>query len=323
MCPFRCCLVALMLFCLCAECIQSQSAEAGAATNQVVASAQTATYCDLLEHSERFKNQIVRVQAIYETDFEKSVITSSACPLPFPMMIWVNFSDGWESRTNRKVRKAVLNAKWRVPLNVVFIGKIKTDGRYGHMDMYPLLIEVYKVDAAATLKDTAQPSAWKTYKNTNYNFVVKYPPDWSTYEGLTKNGITIAPRNVKQFHFRPEMGASGSVGQPSEADGTRSENLEEDFQSRLRVIKEYVKGRNVVVLAKITTKIEGLPAIESTVRYQDSTGLIWFDKDVLVHSDDDSTTYHLGLHCSPDDVSVLVPLFEAICKSFRILGPRT
>jgi hypothetical protein len=46
------------------------------------------------------------------------------------------------------VRKTVSAVKWRVPLDVVFIGKFMADGRYGHMDMYPLSIEVYEVEAA-------------------------------------------------------------------------------------------------------------------------------------------------------------------------------
>lgn len=151
--PFRWLLSAMALASLCAQC-QSQDA-GGVATNHAVASAQTVAYCELFEHSEKFKNQMVRVQAIYETDFEKSVITSPACPLSFPLMIWVEFDDRWESRTTRNVQKTVSNTKWRVPLNVVFIGKFKTDGGYGHMDMYPLSLEVYKVEAATTSKNAA------------------------------------------------------------------------------------------------------------------------------------------------------------------------
>ena len=96
---------------------------------------------------------MIRVHAIYERDFEKSVITSPSCPLPFPLMIWVEFDGHWESRTTRRVRKTVSEAKWRVPLDVVFIGKFKTNGRYGHMDMYPLSIEIYKVEAATVPKN--------------------------------------------------------------------------------------------------------------------------------------------------------------------------
>jgi hypothetical protein len=135
--------------------IQSQSTVPDSAANQIVASGLTVAYCDLLEHSGKFKNQTIRVQAIYETDFEKSVITSPSCPTPLPM-IWVTFDGHWESRTTRSIRKTVSKAKWHGPLDVVFVGKFKTDGRYGHMDMYPLSIEVYKVEAASTSKNAEQ-----------------------------------------------------------------------------------------------------------------------------------------------------------------------
>jgi hypothetical protein len=149
---FRCLLPALTLAFLGAGNIRSQSTGTGAATDQAVASAQTVAYCDLLGHSEKFKNQMIRVRAVYETDFEKSVITSPSCPAPRPMT-WVTFDDHWESRTARRVRQTVSQVKWRVPLDVVFIGKFKADGRYGQEDMYPLSIEVYKVEAATPPKN--------------------------------------------------------------------------------------------------------------------------------------------------------------------------
>jgi hypothetical protein len=149
---FRWLLPTLTLAFVSAGNVQSQNTEDSAATNQIVASAQTVDYCDLLEHSEKFKNQTIRVRAMYETDFEKSVITSPSCPTRLPMT-WVAFDGQWESRTARSVRKAVSKAKWRVPLDVVFIGKFKADGRYGHMDMYPLSIEVYKVETATISRD--------------------------------------------------------------------------------------------------------------------------------------------------------------------------
>jgi hypothetical protein len=155
---FRCLFPALTLVFLGAGSIQSQGSGTGETTNQTVASAQTVAYCDLLEHPEKFKNQMIRVQAIYEADFEKSVITSPSCPLPFPLMIWVEFDSHWESRTPRRARKTVLEVKWRLPLDVVFIGKFMTDGRYGHMDMYPLLTEVYKVEATTRPKKPEHPS---------------------------------------------------------------------------------------------------------------------------------------------------------------------
>jgi len=169
---------------------------------------------------------------------------------------------------------------------------------------------------------TIETSGWKPYKNANYNFVVKYPVQWSTYEGITKNGARMTPRNTKQFRLRPEIGVGGSVGQPSETDEKRSQNIEEDFQVGLSALKEYGNARNLTVLSKTSTTVQGLPAIESTIRYEDSsTGHIWFYKQILVHADSDSTSYHLSLRCSPDDVSVLIPVFDALRKTFRIRGP--
>jgi hypothetical protein len=148
---FHCLLPALTLVFLGAGDIQSQSTGTGAATNETIASAQTVAYCDLLDHSEKFKDQMIRVRAVYETDFEKSVITSPSCPTPLPTT-WVTFNGHWESRTTRSARKTVSRLKWRVPLDIVFIGKFKTDGPYGHMGLYPLSIEVYKVEASTARK---------------------------------------------------------------------------------------------------------------------------------------------------------------------------
>src|SRR5690348_6523992 len=106
-------LTALMLASLYAGSTQSQSTGTRAVTKQILASAKTISYCDLLQHSENFKNQVIRVEAIYETDFEKSVVTSASCPTPLPM-IWVDFDDHWQSRTVRSVRKVVSNVKWGV-----------------------------------------------------------------------------------------------------------------------------------------------------------------------------------------------------------------
>ena len=157
MCRCRYLVAALTLVLIGAATAHSQSKGSPPSTKQAAASGAPVTYCELLEHAEKYENQVVRVDAMYETDFEKSVITSQACPTPVPM-IWVNFDEHWESRTTRKVRKTVSDLKWRVPLNVVFIGRFKTDGHFGHMDMYPLLIEVLRVvSASAPKKVQASP----------------------------------------------------------------------------------------------------------------------------------------------------------------------
>jgi hypothetical protein len=172
-------------------------------------------------------------------------------------------------------------------------------------------------------QSTRQDVGWKTYRNAHYNFSLKYPADkWIQYEGVDRNGVGLTPRDKSNFKLRPEIGAGGAVGQPSETDDLRSRNLEEDFQIRLDALKEYWYARNLVVLSKEPTAVQGLAAIVSIIRYEDSSnGQIWFDKDILIHTEGDSPTYHLSLHCSPDDAAVLVPLFDRISKTFRILGP--
>jgi hypothetical protein len=191
--------------------------------------------------------------------------------------------------------------------------------RYFCVSVVALLLVI----AVVAQSPTVETSAWNTYKNANYNFAVKYPAQWSIYEGFTKNGITMTPRNTGQFHLRPEIGVGGNVGQPSVADEKRSRNIEEDFQFGLNALKEYGNARNLTVLSKTTTRVQDLPAIESTVRYEDSTtGRTWFYKEILIHADNDSTTYHLSLRCSTDDEPTLVPLINALYKTFRILGPR-
>lgn len=108
--------------------------------------AQTVPYCEVLNHPEAFKDRLIRVRALYETDFELAAITAPSCAMPIPAT-WVEFEQNWEHRTRWRVRRAIGGQQWRVQMDVVFIGMFRTGGQYGHMDMYPFLFEVYKVEA--------------------------------------------------------------------------------------------------------------------------------------------------------------------------------
>ena len=187
-----------------------------------------------------------------------------------------------------------------------------------------MVLLVFSVSAAVPSQSPyVKNRRWRTYRNANYNFSLRYPAHgWSKYEGFDQNGVSLRPLDKSRFHLPPEIGVGGAVGQPSDADETRSRNLEEDFQFGLDALKEYGHARNLVVLSKASTTIQGRRAIVSTTRYEhSSTGYIWFHKEILIHTEDDSPTYHLELYCSPDDAPVLVPLFDNISKTFRILGP--
>lgn len=144
-------LVCTGLVYLAAACaVHAQSADASKVTDEAVAAAQTTTFCEVQKSPERFNNKMIRMRALYETGFEMSVITAPSCETPLPTT-WVSFDNQWESRTKRGVRHALSNLKWSVQADVVFIGRFKSDGHYGHLDMYPLSIEVYKVEAVRAL----------------------------------------------------------------------------------------------------------------------------------------------------------------------------
>jgi len=124
----------------------AQKSETAAVPADAIAEARTATYCEIQEHPDRFRNTIIRVRGLYETDFEKSEMSVPSCPSPISTT-WISFDKQWESRTARKARRSLSSAKWGGQMDVVFVGLFKSDGRYGHMDMYPFSIEVYKVEA--------------------------------------------------------------------------------------------------------------------------------------------------------------------------------
>jgi hypothetical protein len=133
--------------CLSSFCVAyTQKTDNPKVTNEMIEGAQTVAYCEVEQHPETFKDTMVRVRGLYETDFEKSIITAPPCNLPV-FMTWVDFDKQWESRSKRQVRRALAKLKWGVQADVVFIGRFRSDGHYGHMDMYMSSIEVYKVEA--------------------------------------------------------------------------------------------------------------------------------------------------------------------------------
>ena len=115
-------------------------------TNDAVGGAQTVAYCEVQSNPGAFKDKMIRVRALYQTDFEHSALTAASCTAPIPMT-WVDFEKSWESRTSWRLHRATDRVKWRVQADVVFVGRFRTGGHFGHMDMYPYLIEVYKVEA--------------------------------------------------------------------------------------------------------------------------------------------------------------------------------
>jgi len=135
--------------------------------------------------------------------------------------------------------------------------------------------------------------------------------------------MLLTPRGKPNFRLPPAIGGGGGVGQPSAADEHRCRTLEEDFEFFLNAIRKRPSPRtqDLAVLSKTRVAVQGLPAIQSTIRYRNSFGEAWFDEEILIHTRDDGINYHLELHCSPDDLAVLLPLFDEVVATYRILGP--
>jgi len=188
---------------------------------------------------------------------------------------------------------------------------------------FSILLLCLSMPSALGSQSDHQDDGWKTYRNEHYNFSLRYPVDkWYQYEGVDKNGVELTPRDGSNFKLSPEIRVGGASGQPSEADETRSRNLGEDFQVGLDALKEYGNARNLVVLSKVPRKVQGLSALVSTIRYEDSSNRqIWLRKEILIHSESDSTTYRLSLLYSPDNAAALLPVFDRIAKTFHILSP--
>jgi hypothetical protein len=110
--------------------------------------AQTTSYCQLIDNPRLFNGKLVRVRALYETDFEKMALTAPACATPLPLT-WLDFESAWEPRTSWRRRRAMYAArsKWNVQTDVVLVGKFRSGGSFGHNGMYPFLLQVYKVEA--------------------------------------------------------------------------------------------------------------------------------------------------------------------------------
>jgi hypothetical protein len=126
--------------------LPAQVANNATETKSALAGAPAVGLCEVEKSPQKFNNKMIRIRALYETDFEASVISSPYCSEPFPAT-WVEFEAKWESRSRWSVRHGLSNIKWRVPKDVVFVGLFEAKGGYGHLDKYPFLFTVYRVDA--------------------------------------------------------------------------------------------------------------------------------------------------------------------------------
>ena len=165
--------------------------------------------------------------------------------------------------------------------------------------------------------------AKSTYRNKNYDFSFDYPAEWVIYEGFDRNGVSLYPFPNTKTASRPIIGVGGSAGQPSENNDSHPQTLQEDFEFHLEAMKRGpAPAVDLRIVSNEPVSLQGLPAIVGTIEFKRGNPKEnWVMKEILIHTRDDSVTYHLTLICHPEQVEVLVPLFDNVTKSFRILGP--
>jgi len=63
--------------------------------------------------------------------------------------VWVEFSDDWETQTTRSVRKTI--KKGEGTYGVIFEGTLIGGGGFGHMGVYPMKLDVMRIESAQRL----------------------------------------------------------------------------------------------------------------------------------------------------------------------------
>jgi hypothetical protein len=105
----------------------------------------TVEFCQL---NGQYKNKVVRVRALYRSGFEESSLYSPNCYVP--NLVWVKFDPSHRSCTKKNVQKKLDKIKDGQSVDVVFIGRLETEGDgaggYGHMDMYAMQFVVTCVE---------------------------------------------------------------------------------------------------------------------------------------------------------------------------------
>jgi hypothetical protein len=72
----------------------------------------------------------------------------------------VEFGSSFDELTERNSRKKIQNSKWRIGLDVVFVGRFDTRGRFGHLNMYGDRLLVMSAEQVQPLgKFSALPGA--------------------------------------------------------------------------------------------------------------------------------------------------------------------
>lgn len=126
---------------------------------------QTVSYCDLINNEDRYNWKTVRVEAIYVTFFEKSVIYIPDCREgnAREYQTWVDFSDDLSDvKSQRRMIKRINKFQKKDnetygggAARVIFVGKFQGSGYYGHQSGYRYRIEVDSIELVESVPKKA------------------------------------------------------------------------------------------------------------------------------------------------------------------------
>ena len=154
-----------LLLVLCAISSFSQKVKSSEATQTSNSEVSTVSYCDLINNDEKYNGKTIRVEVIYVTFFEKSVIFNPECKEgnTREYQTWIDFSDGLSDVKSQRHMIKRIN-KFQKKLNerlgggaarVVFVGKFQGSGYYGHQGGYRYRMEVDSIELVESVSEKA------------------------------------------------------------------------------------------------------------------------------------------------------------------------
>lgn len=111
-------------------------------------------FCDLMKNPTVYSDKLTSIKATYRYGFEWSELYCSDCL--DRGRIWLDVTDSFSEDSKKKYRKKLKsNGFAGKTVNVTFVGKVYSGGRYGHMGAYEYKFIAQRVEfAEVILKDS-------------------------------------------------------------------------------------------------------------------------------------------------------------------------
>ncbi len=153
--------LATLLLVLCSMVSLGQGRSTSGATQIAKLKTQPVSYCELINNEKNYDGQSVRVEAIYVTFFEKSVIFLPDCRdgIGREYQTWVEFNDSLSDiKRQRHMIKRINKLQDKVDERygggaamVVFRGTFQGSGHYGHLGGYRFRLQVDSIESVGAV----------------------------------------------------------------------------------------------------------------------------------------------------------------------------